>query len=262
MPILNVGFVSSRPVAEHRLFIPSVGLCVVLGIYAQEFWSRRYFKIIFYSVVSIMFIFSFNRNFVWKDSLTLWQTTLQQGCETERVYTNLAVAFEEKNALNEAMASYILALEKSPDNKTVSKIYTNIAVLYEKNNQSKEAVEYLKKALEENPDYFFAHKLLARIYEKEGLYMDALRELEKVLAANKNDFDVILSNPPQTAGKELCFKLIEESKNYLKYNGSLQLVARHKKGGNTLSKKMEEVFGNVKVIAKKSGYFVYLSVKD
>ena len=36
---------------------------------------------------------------------------------------------------------------------------------------------------------------------------------------NKNDFDVILSNPPQTAGKELCFKLIEESKNYLKYNG-------------------------------------------
>ena len=79
---------------------------------------------------------------------------------------------------------------------------------------------------------------------------------------NKNDFDVILSNPPQTAGKELCFKLIEESKNYLKYNGSLQLVARHKKGGNTLSKKMEEVFGNVKVIAKEAGYWVYLSEKE
>ena len=78
---------------------------------------------------------------------------------------------------------------------------------------------------------------------------------------NKNDFDVILSNPPQTAGKELCFKLIEESKNYLKYNGSLQLVARHKKGGNTLSKKMEEVFGNVKVIAKEAGYWVYVSEK-
>ena len=79
---------------------------------------------------------------------------------------------------------------------------------------------------------------------------------------NKNDFDVILSNPPQTAGKELCFKLIEESKNYLKYNGSLQLVARHKKGGNTLSKKMGEVFGNVKVIAKEAGYWVYLSEKE
>jgi len=77
-----------------------------------------------------------------------------------------------------------------------------------------------------------------------------------------SDFDAVVSNPPNTAGKELCFQLIEESKNYLKQNGSLQIVARHNKGGKTLSKKMEEVFGNVKVIAKKSGYFVYLSVKD
>ena len=77
----------------------------------------------------------------------------------------------------------------------------------------------------------------------------------------QNDFDVILSNPPQTAGKELCFRLIEESKNHLKNNGNLQLVARHNKGGKILSKKMEEVFGNVKVIAKKSGYWVYISVK-
>jgi len=77
----------------------------------------------------------------------------------------------------------------------------------------------------------------------------------------ENDFDSLLSNPPQAAGKELCFQLIEESKNFLKQNGTFQLVARHNKGGKTLSKKMEEVFGNVKVIARKSGYSVYLSEK-
>ncbi len=76
-----------------------------------------------------------------------------------------------------------------------------------------------------------------------------------------DDFDVILSNPPQTAGKELCFQLIEQSKKYIKDGGNLQLVARHNKGGKTLSKKMKEIFGNVKVIAKKSGYWVYMSVK-
>lgn len=77
-----------------------------------------------------------------------------------------------------------------------------------------------------------------------------------------NDFDVIVSNPPQTAGKEVCFKLIEQSKNYLKQGGNLQIVARHNRGGKTLSKKMEEVFGNAKVIARKSGYFVYMSSKE
>ena len=78
---------------------------------------------------------------------------------------------------------------------------------------------------------------------------------------NGNDFDVILSNPPQTAGKSICFQLIGQSKNHLKNGGNLQLVARHNKGGKTLSKKMQEVFGNVKVIAKEAGYWVYLSVK-
>ena len=78
----------------------------------------------------------------------------------------------------------------------------------------------------------------------------------------RNDLDAILLNPPQTAGKEICFKLIEESKNHLKMLGNLQLVARHNKGGKTLSGKMKYVFGNVKVVAKKSGYWVYLSVKN
>ena len=92
---------------------------------------------------------------------------------------------------------------------------------------------------------------------KAEIYQGNLYEL-----ITQNDFDVILSNPPQTAGKELCFQLIEQSKNHLKKNGNLQLVARHNKGGKTLSKKMEEVFGNVKVIAKKAGYWVYMSVKE
>lgn len=72
-------------------------------------------------------------------------------------------------------------------------------------------------------------------------------------------FDTILVNPPQKAGKELCFSIIEESFNYLKINGLLQLVARHNKGGKSLEEKMKIVFGNVKVIARKSGYRVYIS---
>ena len=77
----------------------------------------------------------------------------------------------------------------------------------------------------------------------------------------KKDFEVVLSNPPQTAGKEICFKVIEQSKSQLVAGGSLQIVARHKKGGKTLSEKMQEVFGNVKIIARESGYSVYFSEK-
>ena len=70
-------------------------------------------------------------------------------------------------------------------------------------------------------------------------------------------FDAILLNPPQTAGKGICFAMIEEAKAHLKHNGLLEIVARHNKGGKTLSEEMRKVFGNVKDIAKKGGYRVY-----
>ncbi|MFC1691044.1 class I SAM-dependent methyltransferase [Nanoarchaeota archaeon] len=77
-----------------------------------------------------------------------------------------------------------------------------------------------------------------------------------------NYFNTILTNPPQHAGKDICFKIIEESPEFLMHKGTLQLVARHNKGGETLSKKMKEVFGNVKDIAKSGGFRVYLSEKE
>ncbi|MFA5142488.1 MAG: methyltransferase [Candidatus Woesearchaeota archaeon] len=72
-------------------------------------------------------------------------------------------------------------------------------------------------------------------------------------------FDTILTNPPYKAGREICYKIIEDSKEHLKDGGLLQLVAMHNKGGAMLQKKMIEVFGNSEVLAKKSGYRVYCS---
>jgi len=72
-------------------------------------------------------------------------------------------------------------------------------------------------------------------------------------------FNTILLNPPQKAGKQVCFDMIEQSKTHLKKGGLLQIVARHNKGGKVLSGKMKDVFGNVRDIAKKSGYRVYVS---
>ena len=73
------------------------------------------------------------------------------------------------------------------------------------------------------------------------------------------EFDTILLNPPQHAGKDVCMKMIENAIKYLKNGGLLQLVARHNKGGKSFEKKMKEVFGNVKDIAKKGGFRVYVA---
>jgi 16S rRNA G1207 methylase RsmC len=77
----------------------------------------------------------------------------------------------------------------------------------------------------------------------------------------KKKFNAILLNPPQTAGKKICVAMIRGAHSHLLKNGVLQIVARHKKGGKSLSEKMEEIFGNLEVVAKGSGFRVYISKK-
>jgi len=72
-------------------------------------------------------------------------------------------------------------------------------------------------------------------------------------------FDCILTNPPYVAGRKVIFSLIEQAKEHLNAKGSLQLVARHQKGGKMLEKKMLATFGNVDVLGKKAGFRVYIS---
>lgn len=83
---------------------------------------------------------------------------------------------------------------------------------------------------------------------------DVFAELDEI-------FDTVLSNPPMAAGREVCFRIIKESYAHLSNGGTLQIVARHNKGGKTLSEKMKEVFGNVETTANAGGFRVYLSRK-
>ncbi len=91
------------------------------------------------------------------------------------------------------------------------------------------------------------HKLKAEVIQSDSF--ERIKEM----------FNSIFLNPPQSAGKKLCFKLIEDSKKHLEKNGTLQIVARHNKGGKELSRKMLEIFGNMKEIARASGYRIYIS---
>ena len=102
---------------------------------------------------------------------------------------------------------------------------------------------------------------LAQMNIKENRIKNAASYFSNFFGHVQGAFNTIVVNPPQVAGKKACFKIIEDSKGYLADHGLLQLVARHNKGGETLSKKMSDVFGNVREIAKKSGFRVYVSEK-
>lgn len=125
---------------------------------------------------------------------------------------------------------------------TIKKEYPTTEVYMSDIN--KRAVDYAgKNAKDNNADIEVRHGYLFEPWEEEK-------------------FDMIVSNPPIVAGKEIWMELVEQAKDHLNENGTIQLVAFHNKGGKRIMEYMKEIFGNSKVIAKDGGARVYKSVKE
>lgn len=74
-------------------------------------------------------------------------------------------------------------------------------------------------------------------------------------------FDVIISNPPIRAGKKIVHEILEGAYQHLNSNGFIRIVIQKKQGAPSAKAKLEEVFGNCKVVKKDKGYYILESVK-
>ncbi|MCS6862834.1 MAG: class I SAM-dependent methyltransferase [Abditibacteriales bacterium] len=74
-------------------------------------------------------------------------------------------------------------------------------------------------------------------------------------------FDVVVCNPPLRAGNATVYRLINESRERLKPQGQLWLVAQTKQGAKTLLRRVTEIFGWAEERALKGGYRVIRAVR-
>ncbi len=77
----------------------------------------------------------------------------------------------------------------------------------------------------------------------------------------KYTFDVILTNPPLALGHKKIIQFLSETPTYLNPNGYLYLVVRTKQGAKKISKVMNNIFKNVKLLGIQGGYRLFLSQK-
>jgi len=74
-------------------------------------------------------------------------------------------------------------------------------------------------------------------------------------------FNCILSNPPVSAGMKTVKAIITEAPEHMASKALFQMVVKSKIGGKRLCTILEDTFGNVDVLARKSGYRVLISEK-
>ena len=75
-------------------------------------------------------------------------------------------------------------------------------------------------------------------------------------------FSCVLSNPPVSAGMETVKAIISEAPEHMASKALFQMVVKSKIGGKRLLMIFEEAFGNIEVLARKSGYRVLMSKKQ
>ncbi len=72
----------------------------------------------------------------------------------------------------------------------------------------------------------------------------------------EGDFDFILTNPPIRAGKDVIYRLFQESAGRLKPGGALFIVIRKQQGAQSAERYLRTLFLNVEAVDKSGGFWV------
>ena len=75
-------------------------------------------------------------------------------------------------------------------------------------------------------------------------------------------YDSIVVNPPIRAGKAVTYRMYEGAKQYLIDGGSLYIVIRKAQGALSAAKYIEGIFGNITLLKRDKGYYIYVATKN
>ncbi|MFA6800569.1 MAG: methyltransferase [Acholeplasmataceae bacterium] len=90
---------------------------------------------------------------------------------------------------------------------------------------------------------------------------NALTKVSFLFDQVKEKADLIITNPPIRAGKQIVFSLYEQAYENLNQGGLFYIVIQKKQGAPSSVKKLEETFKNCTIVTKVKGYWVLLAKK-
>jgi len=180
-PVSNIIFLSARPIAEQRLYIPSLGFCIILAM-AVTALSRVRLKFMpnamvkYFPALVFMPLFYFysvgvvERNLDWRNELTLWSRTVHSSPNSTRAHNNLGKAYSDIGRHEEAIGLYKKALELYPAHANA---YYNLGRAYSDLGDPDRAIESYKKVIEIRPDYASAYNNIATEYKQLGMLQES-----------------------------------------------------------------------------------------
>lgn len=93
--------------------------------------------------------------------------------------------------------------------------------------------------------------------EKNNVSNISIIKSDRLSNLSHHSFAAILTNPPIRAGKKVIYRMFEESQEALLEHGELWVVIQKKQGAASAKKKLESLFGNIDIVTREKGYFIF-----
>lgn len=219
IPVIGLVQVGAQARADRYTYIPLTGLFIIIAWGVRELTNRLPYRKIILTVSSsvvlcALAVCTWGQLGYWKNSVTLFERTLDVTSNNYIMHNNYANILFELNRIEEAVEHYNRSLELKPN---FAKIHNNLGNALAKLDRSEEAINHYNQALNLKPDYAVAHYNLARALAGAGKNDQAIAEYRTALQF-KPDYIEALSNLGFELAKQGNF---EQAVEY--YNKTIEL---------------------------------------
>jgi protein O-mannosyl-transferase len=172
--------------AERWLYVPSIGLFIVLSWLIPELMSGfRYKTLVLYSfsilILLILSMISSNQASYWKNDLILFSHAIKVNSRNSVAYSCLGDYYTEKGDIPKAMEYYQAAMDINPNDPTSN---YNLGIVLLKAGRFDEAVVPLVKAVQKFSSDEQLYIGLGFAYAQQGRIDEAIGNFRKALEIN------------------------------------------------------------------------------
>ncbi|HEY3347535.1 MAG TPA: tetratricopeptide repeat protein [Nitrospirota bacterium] len=159
--------------AEHRVYLPAAGLCIIFGSLADRTRPR----LVMFAAIPLLFMaLTLDRNTVYQSGAALWLDSVSKRPNNPRAHFNLGKEYMNAGRLVDAAEEMEAALKLQPDNYFLME---GLGAVYDELGQDAKAEKLLKGSIALKPDYADAWYGLGTFYLKRKMVADAIPALEK-----------------------------------------------------------------------------------
>lgn len=189
LPVSNLYPINAY-MAEHWLYVPSMGVFFLAAYGLFGLYDRRGLKIPAIAAMTCLTVFysflTIEQNGYWKDAVTFYERTLKYNPRSDRVYSNLATEYMLRGEHERAIELFKSTLNTSTD---PAGLYNNLGIAYSTVKKEAEAIDAYKKAIEANPAFAEAYNNLGVSYTIVGDRQNATWAFRKAVEINPNYAD-------------------------------------------------------------------------